>query len=200
MKAENHTINSNEPNTKPEDNAAAKEQPLNREKPQGKKVKKEKKKASAFQAILKQAGLAVLFLVIGMLGVLLALYLPTTKKLQTAQSELDRLVPIETQYEALLQSSETTQAKALAYKLMSNTNRLMQAVEDNNTDRISQYVTYIEEDLSQLEISDLPDLPSNLSAQFSKISASISSSTPAMTADDLQDFYNDLLLLADNLE
>ena len=193
MRVENHTTNPGEANAKPEDKTGVKEQPVKQEKP------KEKKKKTAFQAVLKQSGLALLFLMIGMLAILLALYLPTFRKLQTAQSELDRLVPIETQYLALQQSSEVNEAKSLVYKLMSNTSRLIEAVNDNNSARISQYVIYIEEDLSQLEISDLPELTSNLSTQFSKISASITSS-PTTTADDLEDFYNDLLLLADNLE
>jgi hypothetical protein len=171
--------------------SASKDQGIQKEAP---KVKK----TSAINVVLKQIGLALLFLVIGILAVLLALYLPVRKDLQNAQSELDRLVPIETEYLALQQSSEKTQAQALVYKMMSNTSRLQEALAGNDSERVSQYLIYIEEDLGKLVLSNLPELPTSLTAEFTKVKTAITSKA-ASAANDLEDFYNDLLVLSDNL-
>ena len=192
MKPEDKSTIKNEKETANEKHAALKEQPPET------KPKKLLKKQSGFKSVLQQIGLALLFLVIGALAIVLSVYLPAAKKLQTAQGELDRLIPVETQYLELQQSYGKAQAQAMVYKLMSDTNRLQEALTDNNTERVNQYLIYLEEDLEELEISELPELPSNLSAQFEKIKSKINSS-PTTAADDLQDFYNDLLLLADNL-
>ena len=192
MKPEDKTTIKNGNETIPEKQAAVKEQPAQN------KTQKPQKKVSGFQSILRQIGLGLLFLAIGALAVVLAAYLPAARKLQTAQDELDRLIPIETQYLELQQSYNQAQAQAMVYELMSDTSRLQEAIADNNSARINQYLIYLEDDLQELEIRELPDLPSNLSAQFEKIKTKISSS-PASASSDLQDFYNDLLLLADNL-
>lgn len=192
MKPEDKTTITNEQETINKKQAAPKTQPKKAE-PQ-----KTKKKPSGFQSMLKQIGLALLFLAIGALAIVLSVYLPTTRKLQTAQSELERLIPIETQYIELQSSYDKAQAQAMVYKLMSDTNRLQEALAEDNSERINQYLIYLEEDLGELVISDLPDVPTNLNAQFEKIKSKISSS-PTTAADELQDFYNDLLLLADNL-
>lgn len=157
------------------------------------------KKKSGFQVALKQVGLALLFLVIGMLAILLALYLPTSNKLKTAQSELDRLVPMETQYVALQQSYAKTEQRALVYKLMSDTSQLKNALDESDTNKTSQSLTYIEEDLSQLDLSQFPDLPTSLNAQFEKIKTSISSKSTS-TSSEVDKFYNALLTLSDNLQ
>ena len=86
------------------------------------------KKTSGFQLILRQIGLALLFLVIGMLAILLALYLPASGQLKKAQTELERLVPIETQYLELQASYSNQQAQSLVYKIMSNTSQLKEAL------------------------------------------------------------------------
>ena len=192
MKPEDKTTIKNENAAAPEKQAAPKEQPQKAQAP------KPLKKKSGFKSMLQQIGLALLFLAIGALAIVLSLYLPMVKKNQTAQSELDRLVPIETQYLELQEFHSQTQAKAMVYKLMSDTSRLQEAISGNNSERVNQYLIYLEDDLEELVISELPDLPSNLSAQFEKIKTKINSS-PATASGDLQDFYNDLLLLADNL-
>jgi hypothetical protein len=157
-----------------------------------------KKNKSAVQSVLKQIGLGLLFLVIGGIAVLLALYLPASKALKDAQVEVERLTPIESQYLDLQESHAKVQAQVLVYKIMSNASQLQVALIDNDSDRTSQYLGYIEEDLSQLEISDFPDLPTSLLTQFEKVKSNIGSDR--LTAiDELQDFYQDLLLLTDNL-
>jgi len=159
----------------------------------------EKNKPSGFQNTLRQVGLSALFLVIGMLVILLALYLPNASKLKEAQSELERLVPIETQYLDLQGSYNQVQAQVVVYKLMSNASLLKVALVDNDSTRISQYLTYIEEDLKQMQINAFPELPASLLTQFEKVKTSVSSDR--LTAiDELQKFYNDLLLLSDNLK
>ena len=157
-----------------------------------------KTKNNAIQAVLKQIGLGLLFLAIGSITVLLAFYLPASKALKDAQTEVGRLTPIETQYLDLQQTHAKVQAQVLVYKIMSNASQLQTALIDNDSDRTSQYLGYIEEDLSQLEISDFPDLPTSLLTQFNKVKTNISSDR--LTAiEELQDFYQDLLLLTDNL-
>jgi cell division septal protein FtsQ len=157
------------------------------------------KKPSGFQVVLKQVGLALLFLVIGMLGVLLALYLPASRDLKNAQTELERLVPIETQYAELQQSSAKTEQQGLVYKLMSETTQLRSALDESDNNKVTQYLTYMEEDLSQLDLSQFPDLPTSLSSQFEKIKTSISS-TPTSAVSEVDKFYNSLLTLSDNLQ
>jgi len=157
------------------------------------------KNKSGFQGMLKQIGLALLFLVIGMLGILLALYLPASRDLKNAQTELDRLVPMETQYVELQVSNANTVQQALVYKLMSETIQLKNALEDSDSNKTSQYLTYIEEDLSQLDLSVFPDLPTSLTSQFEKIKTSINS-TPANAVGEVDKFYNSLLTLSDNLQ
>lgn len=156
------------------------------------------KKKSAFQSMLKQIGLGLLFLIIGMLAILLALYLPITNKLKEAQVELNRLIPLETQYLDLQESYSKIQAQSLLYKVMSNTSLLRVALEDNDSSRANQYISYIEEDLNQMEINEFPEMPDNLLTQFNKVKSNITSDR--LTAiEELQEFYNDLLLLSDNL-
>jgi hypothetical protein len=157
------------------------------------------KKKSGFQAMLKQIGLALLFLVIGMLVILLTLYLPASRELKSAQTELDRLVPIETQYVELQQSNANTVQQALVYKLMSEAVQLKSALDEGESNKTSQYLTYIEEDLSQLDLSVFPDLPTSLTAQFDKIKTSISTS-PTSAGSEVDKFYNSLLTLSDNLQ
>ncbi len=192
MKSEDNSTIKNEQEAITSNKTAPKAQPKPAE------PKKAKNKPFGIQTVLQQIGLALLFLAIGALAITLAVYLPTTRELQTAQSELERLIPIETQYLELQSSHDTALVKAMVYKLMSNTNRLQEALAETNSERINQYLIYIEEDLDELVISELPEVPTNLSAQFEKIKSKIDSN-PTTAASDLQDFYNDLLLLADNL-
>ena len=173
-------------------------QNLKPEAPKAQAAPKPKNK-SGFQGMLKQIGLALLFLVIGMLGILLALYLPASRDLKNAQSELDRLVPMETQYVELQQSNANTVQQALVYKLMSETIQLKNSLNESDSNKTSQYLTYIEEDLSQLDLSVFPDLPTSLTSQFVKIKTSINS-TPTSAVSEVDKFYNSLLTLSDNLQ
>jgi hypothetical protein len=157
------------------------------------------KKKSGFQVVLRQIGLALLFLVIGMLAVLLALYLPLKNQLNNTQAEIDKLAPAATQYIELQASSAKNEARTLVYKMMSNTSQLKEAVTANDSYQASQQLTYIEQDLSKLELSDFPNLPANLTSQLEAMKSSISSN--ASTASSQVDrFYNSLLNLSSNLQ
>jgi len=156
------------------------------------------KKPSGFQSALRQIGLALLFLVIGMLAILLALYLPVAGQLKKAESELERLTPIETQYLQLQDVYTDMEAQTLVYKMMSHTSQLKAALAENDVNKISQQLTYIENDLNQLVLSDFPDLPASLTAQFEK--AKTAAASPSSAVDEVDKFYEALLNLSDNLQ
>ena len=163
------------------------------------KDKKSDQKNQFFQTTIKKIGFALLFLLIGALAIVLPLYLPSASALKKAQTELDRLIPIETDYLSLQEDFQTASTQAVVYKILSNTSLLHIALLDNNTSRINQYIRYMEEDLNNLSVPKFPDLPSELSAQFSKVK-SHADDDRLKAIDELRDFYNDLLLLIDNLE
>ena len=162
------------------------------------KDKKSGQKNQFFLTTIKKIGFALLLLLIGALVVVLSLYLPSASALKKAQSELDRLIPIEAEYTSLQEDYQTASTQAGVYKILSNTSLLHIALVDNNTSRINQYIRYIEEDLNKLSVPKFPDLPTDLSAQFSKVK-SHTADNRLKAIDELQDFYNDLLLLIDNL-
>jgi hypothetical protein len=174
---------------------------LNKNEVSGKPVKEKKpgQKNQFFQTTIKKTGFALLFLLIGALVVVLSLYLPSASALKKAQSELDRLMPIEVEYTSLQEDYQTASTQADVYKILSNTSLLHIALVDNKTSRINQYIRYVEEDLNKLSVPKFPDLPTDLSAQFSKVK-SHAADDRLKAIDELQDFYNDLLLLIDNLE
>lgn len=162
------------------------------------KDKKSGQKNQFFQTTVKKIGFAFLFLLIGALAIVLPLYLPSASALKKAQTELDRLIPIETEYISLQENCQTTSTQAGVYKILSNTSLLYIALLDDNSSRINQYIRYVEEDLNNLGVPKFPDLPTELSSQFSKVkSHAVNDRLKAI--DELQDFYNDLLLLIDNL-
>jgi len=78
-------------------------------------------------------------------------------------------------------------------------NLLQVALLENETNRLNQFIGYVEDDLAKLELSDYPDLSVSLSNQFHKVSAKVISDS-AGAIEELQKFHNDLLVLIDNLE
>ena len=154
---------------------------------------------SKIAQLAKKVGLWLLFLIIGALAVTLALYLPTRSQLNQAQEEIERLEEIEQQYNELLPRFELAQAQTLVYKTISDTILLREALEDDDTTRASQQVRYLEDDLNELTIDEYPEILQRLQGQFSAIrSAAPGNADQALV--ELEVFYNDLLLLADNLE
>jgi hypothetical protein len=151
------------------------------------------------QDSLRKIGFGLLFILIGALVVGIALYLPAQTKLKTAQAEVDRLQPIESDYLVLAENYAIIQARTELYKTLSDTSMLNVALVNNESNRINQYIRYIEEDLKNLTVPNFPDLSSSLIDQFAEV-VSIAASNRTKAIDKLGDFQNDLLLVADNLE
>ena len=163
------------------------------------KVKNEQRKPSFLQKTLRQVGFALLFMLIGALTVGLALYLPARSSLQMANQELDRLVPIEEEHNALLELYETANIESQVYKLLSNGILLQTAFDENETSRIRQLVGYMEDDLEEMNIAGHPEIPVSLADQFNDV-ATHASSNPSKASTELEKFIEDLRLLLDNIE
>jgi len=151
------------------------------------------------QTTMRKIGFALLFLFIGALITVLALYLPVVSELKAARNELDRLVPLETEYISQQDEFQTTANLADVYKILSNANLLQISLEENKTSRINQYIQYIEEDLKNLAVPKFSEIPDDLSVQFSKVKSNVQEDR-LMSINELRVFINDLLLLIDNLE
>jgi len=157
-----------------------------------------KQAPSKLKGALRQVGIWVLCLLIGALAVALPLYLPTRSQLQQALSDVERLSEIERQYNELLPKYQLTKDQATLYKTLSDALILRAAVENKDTTKINQQLRYLEDDLSQLEVPDFPEILQRLQGQFSKVKSAIPSESEKALAE-LDEFYKDLLLLADNL-
>jgi len=151
------------------------------------------------QDSLRKIGFAVLFTLIGALLIGITLYLPAQTKFKTALTELDRLQPIEAEYQVLVEEQAINQARTGLYKTLSDTSMLHIVLVNNQPNRINQNVRYVEEDLKNLIIPNFPDLPSTLISQFAEV-AIIAASNQLKAIEKLGDFQNDLLLAADNLD
>lgn len=189
MKTKNNTENSSEQGTAQAKVTENEKAPINN---------KTTPTKSFLRNSFNKIGFALIFLLIGALFVGLALYLPAQTNLKSAQTELDRLQPIETEYIALVQEHEIVNARSGVYKALSDTSMLHLALSANDQNRIDQYSGYIEEDLKKLVVPNFPDLPASLSNQFAKVMTSSATNRPK-AINELQDFQNDLLAVVDNL-
>jgi hypothetical protein len=158
--------------------------------------KPEKSNPSKFEALITKIGVWLLFLLIGALAVTLALYLPTLTRLNKAQAEVERLTEIETQYNELLPEYGLAKAQSAVYKTISDASLLHTALIENDSTKADQQMRYVEDDLAALNIPEYPEILQRLQSQFNKIK---SASTNAAALSELDEFYKDLLLLADNL-
>jgi len=158
--------------------------------------KPEKTSPSKFESLITKIGVWLLFLLIGALAVTLALYLPTLTRLNRAQAEVERLTEIETQYNQLLPKYELAKAQSAVYKTISDASLLRTALLENDTTKTDQQMRYVEDDLAALNIPDYPEILQRLQSQFGKVK---SATTNAASLSELDEFYKDLLLLADNL-
>ena len=163
------------------------------------KEPEKEKSPSKFSLLARKVGLWLLFLAIGALAVTLAVYLPTQTKLNQAQSEVDRLQTIEQEYNDLLPKYNLAESQVLVYKTISDTILLREALTASDTTRVNQQLRYIEDDLSKLTLDQYPEILQRLQSQFSKISSTASGNASEALAQ-LEIFYKDLLLLADNLQ
>lgn len=158
--------------------------------------KPEKTSPSRFEALITKIGVWLLFLLIGALTVTLALYLPTLTRLNRAQSEVERLIEIEKEYNELLPHFGQAKTQSVLYKTISDTILLQTALTENDLTKTAQQLRYVEDDLTALYITGYPEILQRLQSQFNKIKTA-STNTAALT--ELDEFYKDLLLLADNL-
>jgi len=173
-------------------------QPVSEGKPE-KPAKFKKISVSKFQSIVNTITLALACLVIGALAILLFLYLPKLTEFNKAEKELVRLSEIETQYIKLQADYIKTKEQAGVYKTISDTSLLEVALTANDPTKANQQLRYVEEDLNAMQIADFPEILQRLQSQFLKVKSSAAgNSTQALK--ELGEFYNDLLLLADNLE
>jgi protein subunit release factor A len=164
-----------------------------------KSAKPEKMKASKFQSIVNKVTLVLVSLVIGALAIILALYLPALTKLNKAEKEMERLAGIEAQYTELQANFSKVKEQSSVYKTISDTSLLETALTINDTTKVNQQLRYVEEDLKAMQIADFPEILQRLQSQFLKIKSAASGNQPK-ALEELGKFYNDLLLLADNLE
>ena len=180
---------------KPEEPAM---QPVNEGKPE-KPSKFKKIPVSKFQSIVNTITLILVCLVIGALAILLFLYLPKLTEFNKAEKELVRLAEIETKYTELQVDYTKTKEQAGVYKTISDTSLLEVALTANDPTKANQQLRYVEEDLNAMQIKDFPEILQRLQSQFLKVKSS-AAGNPTKALKELGEFYNDLLLLADNLE
>lgn len=161
--------------------------------------KQEKTAPSKIASLMKNVGLWLIFLLIGALAVALPLYLPARANLNQAQAEIERLTEIEGQYNELLPKFDLAKAQSTVYKIISDTSLLRSALTEKDTTKANQQLRYVEDDLNKLAIAEYPEILQRLQSQFDKLKASTpSNNEKALT--ELDEFYKDLLQLADNLE
>lgn len=166
-----------------------------KDKPSQPAVKKDK----GGSVLLQKIGLSLLFLLIGALGVTLALYLPTASRLREAQAEAERLAAIEEEYTTLQTEFSLASRQSAIYKTISSMGLLESALLSEDSTRINQQLRYVQDDLNRLEADDFAEVQQRLMTQFSKVRSS-ASSDPAAAINELRALLNDLLLFADTLE
>ena len=160
-------------------------------------LKQEKTSPTKFESLIRKIGVWLLFLLIGVLAVTLALYLPAQSKLNKAQAEVERLAAVEAQYNELLPQYELAQAQSLVYKTISDVSLLRTALLENDASKASQQMRYVEDDLAALNIPTYPEILQRLQSQFGKLKTT---DNAQLSITELDEFYKDLLLLADNLK
>jgi len=183
----------------PIDQEKSKVQPQEKQKDKTGQTAKPKQKKTGMQKAFGNIGMLFLAFLFGALVVTLVLYLPAANDLRETQTELERLSQIESDFDELNQAYQATSAKAGLYEILNNTSLLQIALTNKQSDRINQYLQYLEEDIGSLELAAFPDIPENLSSQFQKINAIIKNK-PQQAMDDLESFQKDILVLIDNLE
>jgi uncharacterized protein HemX len=185
-----------------------------------KKEKKPSKIARFFRSIL----VGILLLVIGAAAVYFGVHMPKTGQLNaqvassqdqitqlTAQltSQTEKLTGVQGELEQAkteitsLQSDLNTMSELkVVYEIQSNVNIARLALEQNDATRAVQAVEYIIQDIRGLSISSFPNISGDLSQRLTdleniRVTIGIN---PTQAVIDLEDLFNDLLLLANNLE
>ncbi len=154
---------------------------------------------SKFRRIVNTITIILVSLIIGAMVILLALYLPLLSRMNKAEKELTRLAEVETRYTEMQSNYDNAIEQAMVYKTISDISLLEAALTTSDTTKANQQLRYVEEDLKDMQITDFPEILQRLQSQFQKIKSS-ATGNPQQALEELNKFYTDLLLLADNLE
>lgn len=163
------------------------------------------KKNTFFQKALRQFLLALLFLAIGAGLVFFLVHQPATKEYNAQKEEALRLQNIEAQYATLQEDYadlKTRHDVAITlvniYQIQNNVNIARIALMDGNDTRLSIALGYVETDIETLDIGDFPE-KIDLNSRVTAIKGYLPNNTQK-ALEELNSLFDDLLLLANNLE
>ena len=163
------------------------------------------KKNTFFQKALRQFLLALLFLAIGAGLVFFLVHQPATKEYNAQKEEALRLQNIESQYTTLQEDYadlKTRHDVAITlvniYQIQNNVNIARIALMDGNDTRLSIALGYVETDIETLDIGDFPE-KIDLNSRVTAIKGYLPNNTQK-ALEELNALFDDLLLLANNLE
>jgi len=163
------------------------------------------KKNTFFQKALRQVLAAILFLAIGAGLIYFMVYQPASKELAIQKAEATRLQDIESQYNALQTEYNTLSTKhevavtlVNIYQIQNNVNIARMALMDGNDTRLSIALGYVEKDIETLDIGEFPE-KINLTSRVNTIKGYLPDE-PQKALQELESLFDDLLLLANNLE
>ncbi|NMC45683.1 MAG: hypothetical protein GYA52_02525 [Chloroflexi bacterium] len=162
-------------------------------------------KNTFFQKALRQILAAILFLVIGAGLIYFLVYQPASKDLATQKEEAARLQNIESQYNALQTDYNTLNTKhevavtlVNIYQIQNNINIARIALMDGNDTRLSIALGYVEKDIETLDIGEFPE-KIDLTSRVNTVKGYLPDQ-PQNALQELESLFDDLLLLANNLE
>lgn len=162
-------------------------------------------KSTFLQKALRQILLAILFLAIGAGLVFFLVHQPAAKTYAAQQAETTRLQEIESQYTALQAdyadlNTRHTVAVTLVniYKIQNNVNIARIALMNDNDTRLSIALGYVEKDIATLDIGEFPEKV-DLTTRVATIKDYLPNNKQK-ALDELNALFDDLLLLANNLE
>ncbi|NMB61049.1 MAG: hypothetical protein GYA18_01755 [Chloroflexi bacterium] len=163
------------------------------------------KKNTFFQKALRQILAAIFFLAIGAGLIYFMVYQPASKELITQKEEVARLQNIESQYNSLQADYNTLSTKhevavtlVNIYQIQNNINIARIALTDGNDTRLSIALGYVEKDIETLDIGEFPE-KIDLTSRIDTIKGYLPDQ-PQNALQELESLFDDLLLLANNLE
>ncbi len=173
-------------------------------KPEGKKEAPIKKN-TFFQKATRQFLLAVLFVAIGAGLVFFLVHQPATKEYNAQKEEALRLQNIESQYTTLQEDYTDLNIRhdvaitlVNIYQIQNNVNIARIALMNENETRLSIALGYVETDIGTLDFGDFPE-KIDLNSRVTAIKGYLPNNTQK-ALEELNALFDDLLLLANNLE
>ena len=175
-----------------------------KEKTEG-KIERKSQNHSFFQKALRQILFAFLFLLIGAGLVFFLVHQPAAKDYATQKEEITRYQAIEADYNQLLADytelntrHEVSVTLVDIYKIQNNVNIARIALMEDNETRLSIALGYVEKDIETLDIGEFPEKV-DLSSRVAAIKDYLPDNTQKALSE-LNALFNDLLLLANNME